>query len=70
MPVDGYDGKETFNIDKFFSATEGPIHQSINREGTDIGAIFVVSKDADTIQVCLSVEVRNKRVAFTMGAFS
>lgn len=69
LPVEGYDGKETFNIDQYFSATEGPIHQSINREGTDIGVIFVVSKDADITQVCLSVEVRNKRVAFTMGAF-
>ena len=70
LPADGYDGKETFNIDQFFSATEGPIHQSINREGTDVGAIFTVTKDVDTTRVCLSVEVRNKRVAFTMGAFS
>lgn len=68
LPTEGYDGNETFNIDQYFSATEGPIHQSINNEGTDIGAIFVVSKNVDITQVCLSVEVRKKRVSFTMEA--
>ena len=70
LPVEGYDGNDTFNITKYFSATEGPIHQPINNEGIDIGVLFEVGKKNYLSQTYLTVEVRKKHVSFTVGAMT
>ena len=70
LPVEGYDGNDTFNITKYFSATEGPIHQPINNEGIDIGVLFEAGKKDYLSQTNLTVEVRKKHVSFTVGAMT
>lgn len=70
LPVEGYDGNETFNITKYFSTTEGPIHQPINNEGIDIGVLFEVGKKDYLSQTYLTVKVRKKHVSFAVGAMT
>lgn len=70
LPVEGYDGNDTFNITKYFSTTEGPIHQPINNEGIDISVLFAVGKKDYLSQTYLTVEVRKKHVSFALGAMT
>ena len=68
LPVEGYDGNDKFNITRYFSTTEGPIHQPISNEGIDIGVVFEVGKKDYLSQTYLTAEVRKKHVLFAVGA--
>lgn len=66
LPIEGYNRKDEFNVTRFSSIVDVPVHEIINSDGIDIGLVFEVSAKCNPPQTKISTNIIKRSVKIKM----